>query len=364
MSRSNGIWFREPLLAAVALLVLVATSTVHAQSESAEPPEAVEQESSESQRQWWNGEDGPNVDSAQSEDDRDESAQDEAVQGEHAQDDAEQEDTPTEDAAQSDQDAAQSDENAGSYEFSRPETGPFYRVVLRMDQRTHASLSLNGFAKSKVPEAQEGRVGIVRLISPNALVDRTIDFAAEMTVEEGVLTIKVTDEMMHQLEFQSIEINTAQYGFDSILLEAQPGALDRELELELDGEVGGDAPELFVQVSASRGIMARVRNRTTLDVQTSVGEVEIPLGEILALNFDIDGNGTLLVVLKDGSRLTGQTTLRELEIVTRRGLHTVPLEEVTGFTHQDGARFEVIVQDSTAFYRLLPPGQNTTSDPR
>ncbi len=226
-----------------------------------------------------------------------------------------------------------------------------YRVVLQLNERSLGSLNSTGFAKARVPENQIGNVVALKLISPGSFFNEPAVVTPETENVAGVMTVKLTDEMVQHLQVQPLEVRIYESNFANILLVAEPGVLLRQPPLpEVDLP---DTPGMYFRLPDDRGIMAHIADRTNLEINSVIGNIEVPLDKIQAANFNFGGELSVFLVLKDGSRLSGVTTTESVRVTSKWGDHTLGIRDLEMMTPDRETRLEVVLNEGNILYRTV-----------
>lgn len=214
-----------------------------------------------------------------------------------------------------------------------------YRVVLKLNEQSFASLETTGFVKAEIPKSQRDKVVAVKIVKLDAFVDEPLEATAETTISRGVMNIEISKAIMEQLEFRPVLINVTQNGFSKVLLSYNPNKKDDPSEdnSEAIAEQFVEESRFFVRRDKENGIVAGTHEASTLSVKTDYGIYDVPWSKIEAAHFDQSEN--VSIILRNGDKMSGKLNQNKFKLKTLWGDHEIDSSKIHSFTKTKDQQF-------------------------
>ncbi len=197
------------------------------------------------------------------------------------------------------------------------------RLTIDVTSEDLQRLQRDGRLQMRVHDFFEGRIAAILLRFNDPLMDKKVRVAGELEVNEKTCRVPVSQLMVERLLIQPIEFRVFVKDFSQVeilLVNEEPQDSYHQIEAGITRE------EYDIRIG-NRILQARISELDALMVTTDFGELKIPWDQVQSLKF---GNrGLAKVRVRNGTVVTGQLDLKELDMMTRWGRIKVPTDDLT-----------------------------------
>ena len=204
----------------------------------------------------------------------------------------------------------------------------FSAVVVLDDQRVQTLRSV-GSLQVSIPPHLVNHIDAVVLRRPVFFKDEPATQFADFERLGPVITTGVDETLLNQLDYQSVELRVFESGFNSIVLRYAGGNAQDLNKLPLQNE--SDSPVFKVLLESGKGIIGRIKGIKTMDVNSVLGEVEIDLDRVTLIEV---GKAGMTFTMRNGDKVTGDSELKEVELLTRWGNEVLDIYDIKSLAIQ------------------------------
>jgi len=96
-------------------------------------------------------------------------------------------------------------------------------AVIELQDADVASLKQTGYIKMSIPQKLINRVDSVTLKRPDRFKDEAAILYNDVDRRSGMVSVRVDDGTMEQIDYQPVELRIFESGFSSIVVQYRPG---------------------------------------------------------------------------------------------------------------------------------------------
>jgi hypothetical protein len=214
-----------------------------------------------------------------------------------------------------------------------------YRVVLKLNDNNFTSLKNSGYVRAEVPKSQRDKIVAVKIVKQGSFIDEPIEIAAESLLSRGVLSIRITNAILEQIEFRPVLVKVTENGFSKVLLDYQTAKMDPSESEETAPPLPqlDDTRRFFVRRDEGNGIVAWTPEASVLSLKTDYGNYDVPWAQIEAVH--LGQADAVSVIFRNGDKISGQLNQPTINLITAWGDHDVEAGRLFSFTRSSEQKF-------------------------
>ena len=193
---------------------------------------------------------------------------------------------------------------------------------------------------SSVSAQKQNTIRTINLSYEETQGNTPIELNVAQSYEGGKISVAIDDDLLAKIKGQPVVFDVVQSPVTEVVLRYDPPADDPVMGAS-DGE-----GVVFIRLSSTKRMAGKVEGLNEFKLNTSFGEVTVPMGEIAGIKFHTTSDDKAVVILNNGDAITGVPTVPAVELITDWGKADIDPEFIQSLTSTREAKFR---QQNTDF---------------
>jgi hypothetical protein len=198
-------------------------------------------------------------------------------------------------------------------------------AVIVLQDADVASLKQTGYLKMAIPPALINRVDSVTLKRPVRFKDEAAILFNDVDRRSGMVSVRVDDATMEQIDYQPVELKIYESGFSSIVVEYLPGNSTPPKKASKD-----DSAVFVTNLANSKSLTGRLADMKEFMIKSELGEIDVVLDEVSQIKFEEDERAT--IQMENGDKVSGKIDFRNITINSRWGLEDLKVSDIVSIS--------------------------------
>ncbi len=198
-------------------------------------------------------------------------------------------------------------------------------AVIELQDADVASLKQTGFIKMAIPPGMRDRVASVILKRPVRFKDDSAVLFNDVDRRSGMVSIKIDDSTMEQIDYQPVELKIYESGFSSIVVQYQPGNSRPTRKASKN-----DSAVFVTSLTNTKSLTGRIADMKEFSIKSGLGVIDVDLDEVSQITFEDDSRAN--VMLENGDKLSGKISFKDITINSRWGLEDLKVADIVSIT--------------------------------
>jgi len=147
-------------------------------------------------------------------------------------------------------------------------------AVIELQDADVASLKQTGYIKMAIPPAMINRVDSVTLKRPVRFKDKAAILFNDVDRRSGMVSVRVDDSTMEQIDYQPVELKIFESGFSSIVVEYRPGNSTTARKASKE-----DSGVFVTNLANSKSLTGRLAGMKEFMIKSGLGKVDVVLDD-------------------------------------------------------------------------------------
>ena len=198
-------------------------------------------------------------------------------------------------------------------------------AVIMMQDADVASLKQSGYIKMAIPQQLVDRVDSVTLKRPVRFKDEAAVLYNDVDRRSGMVSVRVDDATIEQMDYQPVELKIFESGFSSIVVHYRPGNSTPAKKASKD-----DSAVFVTNLSNSKSLTGRLADMKGFTIESDLGEIDVVLDEVSQITFEADDRAT--VQMENGDQVSGEIDFRNITVKSRWGLEDLKVSDIVSIS--------------------------------
>ena len=186
---------------------------------------------------------------------------------------------------------------------------------------------------SPVKPEKQNVVETVTLSYSETQNNAPVELNVDMSYDNGKVNVIIDEKLLAKIKGQPVVFEINQRPVTDIFLKYDAPASDPIMRAA-DGK-----GVVFIRLSDTKRMAGKVEGLNEFVLNTSFGEVTIPMSEIAGIKFHTTADDKAVVILNNGDAVTGIPTVPAIELMTDWGKADIEPEFIQSMTSTSGAKF-------------------------